>query len=68
MIETSLFGVYVPSLLLFAGGAMACAWWVRRLLSLLGVYRWVCHPPLFDLGLYVLLLHALIRLASALSV
>lgn len=67
MIETSFFGVYVPSLLLLAGGAMACAWWVRRLLSLLGVYRWVCHPPLFDLGLYVLLLYTLVQLTGAVS-
>lgn len=65
MIETSLFGIYVPGLLLLAGGAAACAWWVRRLLSVLGVYRWVWHPPLFDLGLYLLSLYALVRLTGA---
>ncbi|MET3515616.1 hypothetical protein ABIC63_003400 [Pseudacidovorax sp. 1753] len=47
---------------------MACAWWVRRLLSLLGVYRWVWHPPLFDLGLYLLSLYALVRLTGAISI
>jgi len=67
MIETSFFGLYVPGLLLLAGGAMACAWWMRRLLSLLGVYRWVWHPPLFDLGLYLLSLYALVRLTGAIS-
>lgn len=67
MIETSLFGIYVPGLLLLAGGATACAWSVRRLLSVLGVYRWVWHPPLFDLGLYLLSLYALVRLTGAVS-
>jgi len=67
MIETSLFGIYVPGLLLLAGGALACAWWVRCLLSVLGVYRWVWHPPLFDLGLYLLSLYSLVELTGALS-
>ena len=67
MIETSFFGIYVPGLLLLTGGAMACSWWVRRLLALLGVYRWVWHPPLFDLGLYLLSLYALVWLARAIS-
>ena len=67
MIETSFFGLYVPGLLLLAGGAMAWAWWMRRMLSLLGVFRWVWHPPLFDLGLYLLSLYALVRLTGAIS-
>jgi len=67
MIESSFFGVYVPGLLLLAGGAMALAWWLRRLLSLIGVYRWVWHPALFDVGLYVVMLHALVRLTRAIS-
>ncbi|VTU23114.1 efflux system membrane protein [Variovorax sp. PBS-H4] len=68
MIETSFLGVYVPCLLLFAGGAMVCAWWLRRLLSLAGAYRWVWHPALFDLGLYVLVLYAWVRLAGAIAI
>ena len=68
MIETSFLGVYVPSLLPLAGGAMLCAWWLRRLLSLIGVYRWVWHPALFDLGLYVVVLYAWVRLIGAISI
>ncbi len=68
MIETSFFGVYVPGLLLLAGGAMALAWWLRRLLSLIGAYRWIWHPALFDLGLYIVVLYALVRLTGAISI
>ncbi|QRF62398.1 DUF1656 domain-containing protein [Variovorax sp. UC122_21] len=61
MIETSFHGVYLPGLMLLAGGALACSWALRRLLSRAGVYRWVWHPALFDLAVYVLLLFALAR-------
>lgn len=67
MIETSFLGVYIPGLLLCAGGATVCAWWLRRLLSLIGGYRWVWHPALFDLGLYVVVLYAVVRLTGAIS-
>ncbi|MGQ2995047.1 DUF1656 domain-containing protein [Variovorax sp.] len=65
MIETSFHGVYLPGLMLLAGGALACSWALRRLLSLAGVYRWVWHPALFDLAVYVLLLFALARFTGA---
>ncbi len=52
MIETSFHGVYLPGLMLLNGGALACSWALRRLLSLAGVYRWVWHPALFDLAVY----------------
>lgn len=65
MIEVNLFGVQLPWLLLLAGGALACAWAMRRLLAILGAYRWVWHPALFDLALYVLVLYALTYLTRA---
>ncbi|SEK08153.1 Protein of unknown function [Variovorax sp. OK605] len=65
MIEANLYGVYLPWLLLLAGGALACAWATRRLLAWAGAYRWVWHPALFDLALYVLWLYALTRLTGA---
>ncbi|SFO76737.1 MULTISPECIES: DUF1656 domain-containing protein [unclassified Variovorax] len=65
MIETSFHGVYLPGLMLLNGGALACSWALRRLLSLAGVYRWVWHPALFDLAVYVLLLFALARFTGA---
>lgn len=59
MIEVNFFGVQLPWLLLLAGVALVCARAVRRLLAIVGVYRWVWHPALFDLALYVLVLYAL---------
>jgi len=65
MIEVNLLGVQLPWLLLLGGGALGCAWAMRRLLAFLGAYRFVWHPALFDLALYVLLLYALTYLARA---
>lgn len=62
MIEVDLFGVQLPWLLLLSGAALPCAWAMRRLLASIGVYRWVWHPALFDLALYVLVLYALTHL------
>lgn len=65
MIEVNFFGVQLPWLLLLAGGALACSWATRRLLAIVGAYRWVWHPALFDLALYVLVLYALVHLTGA---
>lgn len=65
MIEVIFFGVLLPWLLLLAGGALACSWAMRRLLTVVGFYRWVWHPALFDLALYVLVLYALAHLTGA---
>lgn len=66
MIEASFYGLYVPWLLPLAGGALVCSWVMRRLLAFAGAYRWIWHPALFDLALYVLLLYALARITGAL--
>lgn len=65
MIEVNFFGVQLPWLLLLAGGALPCSWATRRLLAAVGAYRWVWHPALFDLALYVLVLYALACLTGA---
>ena len=39
----------------------------QRLLAATGLYRWVWHPALFDMALYLLLLYALSRLTSHLQ-
>jgi protein AaeX len=67
MIEVNFFGVLLPWLLLLAGGALACSWAMRRLLAVIGFYRWVWHPALFDLALYVLVLYVLAYLTGAIS-
>ncbi len=50
------FGLYLPWLLPLAGAALLVLSVVRRLLAWSGAYRWIWHPALFDLALYVLLL------------
>ena len=65
MIEVSFLGVQLPWLLLLAAAALPCAWATRRLLAIVGAYRWIWHPALFDVALYVLVLCALASLTGA---
>lgn len=67
MTQASFLGLSVPWLLLLSVGVLAIARFSRRLLARLGVYRWVWHPPLFDLALDVVLLYALVRLTQTLT-
>lgn len=53
---TTVLGLYLPTLMVLALLALLALWGLRHLLARLGVYRWVWHPALFDLALYVLLL------------
>ncbi len=57
--EASFYGLYIPWLMLLAMAALALFWAVRRLLVLGGFYRWVWHPALFDIAVYLLLLYGL---------
>ena len=65
--EASFYGLYLPWLMVLALGALLALWAVRRLLAAVGAYRWVWHPALFDMALYLLLLYALSRLTSHLQ-
>ncbi|MGJ7504416.1 DUF1656 domain-containing protein [Variovorax sp. ZT5P49] len=65
--EASFYGLYLPWIMVLALGALLALWGVRRLLSATGVYRWVWHPALFDMALYLLLLYALSRVTSYLQ-
>jgi len=57
--EANLFGIYLPWLLVLATLGLFVVWGLRRLLAATGFYRWVWHPALFDIALYVLVLLAL---------
>lgn len=57
--QVSIYGLYVPWLMLLALLTVGLSWVLRRALQALGFYRWVWHPALFDLALYVLLLYGL---------
>lgn len=57
--EANLFGLYLPWLLVLATVALPLVWALRRGLAATSFYRWVWHPALFDIALYVLVLLAL---------
>ena len=57
--EFNLYGVFSPTLLLLMLLAYLLMSGVQLVLSRLGAYRHVWHPPLFNLAVYVLLLGGL---------
>jgi len=59
--EASFFGLYLPWVMVLCACALPATWAVRRLMAAAGCYRWVWHPALFDMALYLLVLYALSR-------
>jgi hypothetical protein len=53
--DVNLFGVFVDVALVTAVVAAALWLGVVRILAAIGAYRWVWHPPLVDLALFVVL-------------
>ena len=62
----NIYGVYVPTLLAMMLGAYLLKAGLRTLLMRLGFYRFVWHPPLFNLALYILILGLLFNLVPGL--
>jgi protein AaeX len=62
--EVSLYGLYVPPLLLLTLLALALSRALNRVLARLGFYRAVWHPALFDFSLFVIVLGSLSFFAS----
>ena len=58
--QLDLFGVLVPSLLLWSVVAYALARLVSNLIARAGLYRRIWHPALFDVALYVCLIASLV--------
>ena len=58
--QLDLFGVLVPSLLLWSVVAYALARLVSKLIARAGLYRHVWHPALFDFALYVCIVTSLV--------
>ena len=58
--EINILGVFLPPL--FGHLAIAALIWLclRFLLRVTGFYRFVMHPPLFNLALYVIVLSVLV--------
>jgi hypothetical protein len=57
--EVSIYGVYVPPLLLLVLPALLVARVIGSVLARCGFYRQVWHPALFDISLFVIVLGSL---------
>ena len=62
--ELSIYGVFVPALLIFAIIAFALALALRHVLDVAGFYRFVWHRPLFDFALFIILFGAVTAAAE----
>ncbi len=61
--EYSLYGIFVPSLLVFGIVASLCTVFLIRVLDRFGFYRFVAYRALVDLALYVITFGAVAFLA-----
>ena len=64
--ETDLFGILVPTLLLWLILTYLIGALLRPLMERSGLYKYVWHRALFDLALYVCLLGGVVYLSSGL--
>ena len=64
--ELDLFGVIIPSLLLWSVIAYALARIISRGIARAGLYRHVWHPALFDFALFVCLISSLVFMSKEL--
>ena len=64
--ELDLFGVIVPSLLLWSIVAYAIARMASKVIARAGLYRHVWHPALFDFALFVCLIASLVFISKEL--
>ena len=58
--EIALFGALVPSIVVYFFGSILLYLLVDRLVSMLGLYRFVWHPPLVRLALFACLFSGLV--------
>lgn len=58
--ELDLFGVLVPSLVLWSVLAFVLARIISKLIARAGLYRQIWHPALFDFAFYVCLVTGLV--------
>jgi protein AaeX len=62
--EIDLYGVFIPSLLLWVAAALPLTAVLLHLLRWLGFYRFVWHRPLFDFALLVIVLGGVVALTA----
>ena len=61
--EIDIFGVFVPAVLVLMLVAYLLNLAIRTVLTRVGFYRFVWHRSIFDLGIYVLVLGAVVVLS-----
>ncbi len=62
--EISLYGLYVPTILLLSLLSLVCTRACGRLLMQLGFYRLVWHPALFEFALFFIVMGSLSSLLT----
>jgi Protein of unknown function (DUF1656) len=62
--EIDVYGVFVPTLLVWVGVALQLTAGLRRMLRWFDFYRLVWHRPLFDFALLVIVLGAVVSVAT----
>jgi len=65
--EVSIYGIFVPSLLVLSILAMLGAMVLTRLFNYLGLYRFLAYRALVEVCLFILLLGLLARIAPNLG-
>jgi len=62
--EIDIYGVFVPSLLVWVLASLPLTAVLRRLLRSFGLYRLVWHRPLFDFALLVIVVGAVVAVSK----
>jgi len=62
--EIDVYGVFIPSLLVWVVAALPLTAGLRRLLRWFGFYRLVWHRALFDLALLVIVLGVVVAVST----
>ncbi|MEN7531528.1 MULTISPECIES: DUF1656 domain-containing protein [unclassified Cupriavidus] len=65
--EFSIYGVFIPSLLVWMFAAFLITSGARAVLTRVGFYRLVWHRSLFNLALYAIILGGVVALAPSLQ-
>jgi hypothetical protein len=65
--EFAFFGVFTPPLLVWVAVAFGANLVLRRGLRWIGAYRFVWHPALLDLALFILLLGAVSAIGTEMA-
>lgn len=62
--EVDVYGVFVPTLLVWVGATLPLTAGLRRVLRRFGLYHRVWHRPLFDLALMIIVLGVVVAVGT----